>query len=466
MKHFPAVVWTVFLALLSIPAGVYAGPGTAAGAVWSIPASPYELTGGRQHPLLPDPRASMAVSLNRTAWLGGTSYNTIGFQKRIGRRWTVGTTLGYLSVPDVDNVADESPVEYGTQTASLMLNYRATGFLTLCANADYLHETFTGLSTGTDLARHWVTAGAGLRVDLPAGFSATGGVDQQGFGSRLSDSEGAQSDVPLRFMYGGIAWARGPLALDAETRYADGMADFRVGTRLMLGEHITLRGAYHRYGSANALGALTGGVDLLLRKGIAVSWAWQPSDVGNIHALGIRWQLHHQMRHSHLTDRELAESALAEGLSEALADLPRNGAPIVIRAQNTTDRQVQRVLITILLNSGLEVNEAPTSGNPCLVYEVIQKELIVFDRGSYLLGTDRTERVFRADILMRLVSSDGRPVWVKPVGIFVTDTIPGNLSTELTHSAVIPRHTVNERHPIVETLLGSSILAAFLLLAF
>lgn len=171
-------------------------------------------------------------------------------------------------------------------------------------------------------------------------------------------------------------------------------------------------------------------------------------------------------------DGRFVEHYLTRTLTEALSSTPMSSRDVAITPMVGQKPQplVERSLVRAALVNQARVCDAASASDRdklCwyLRYGVAELRLDGAEEGITFLWTDRYRRRLRADLILELTTQAGDVVWISPVAVDESETIPSESAKSLENPDVIPRNRIPRNHLPVEGLAVIAVLASFLLLA-
>ena len=451
---------------------------TPADALWSASFAPAALS---ETSLLPagDP-AGLGVlgplALSRTdgtalsagyAWLpSGMTATGVAFSTGIGSAWRLGAGVQAPSAEGVTAGSAGRTFNVTRRAADLGGTWSFSERLWLGASLHWAWEKATPDDASGDLARDWATGSAALGLALPHGLSAALSATHWGGDQTTETSDDPRSQSPPRAVGCDVAWASGPFGVQVGGERSRGEYSGRVGGLLAVGDRLLLRAGVTSSTDEGERAVFSGGADMLLGETLVLAYAYGRGDGGGSHTIGCRWQRRHYDAQVYHSDRHFVEQALRRAIASALADLRFDAPAVAVAPDEGTDEQVRRVIAGGLLAGGTPVYESLGEGRAAIMYNVVQKELVVSEDGSWLTGGCRTHRRFRATVVLRYLSPEGRVTGVARAIADVSDTVPAQVSNRLENREFIGRTQAPSRHDVPEMLAGTAVLAGLLLLAF
>jgi hypothetical protein len=451
--------------------------GNTAGVIWRIPGDPDRIMHAGSD-LLSSPTAigqagalslvnakHTGAAIAHTSWIAGTSVSTLAGNFAFGDHVKAGIGLRYFGAPVVNNSDALPAVDYGAMQADAALLVRVTPRYTAGVSLHYLNEYTDGATApsanGMDHTRHWPTIGLAIHAAFTPALSAA--ISANHIGPSRTFDGGDAADSPPTSIRAELAWNRTWLTIASGTaRDDEGTTGF--GTVVVRpSKFLSISSGFRGEPGESALSTFAAGAQLHMRPGLLVSYAFRPSDLGTIHSMGLRWQLHRIRRQKHHDDARFASETIRSRFDDVLTSAPLDTGIVVIRPLSTDHVLVRRELIRSILARGLSVDRTARSGVPHLVYEIVEIDLATETSGSHLLGTHSVTRRLRTDIRLFLHNADGQLVWVRTVRTDHDETISSRFTDTLKRPAAIARRDTGGRNiltdfAIVAGLVGISLL--------
>ena len=388
------------------------------------------------------------------------------FSTTIGRSWRIGVGAGAASAQGIQSGSGGRLFDLSRRGADVGAMWSLSQRLSLGASAHYAHEMASPDDDTGDLSGDWFTGSVVLGLALPHGLSAALSARHWGADRDADASDDPRSLGPPRAIGCDVAWFGGPLGVQIGGERSRGEYSGRLGGLLAVGDRLLLRGGTTASTGEGEQAVFFGGIDMLLGEALALGYAYSMADDGSSHVVGMRWHSRHHEAQLYHSDRFFVEEALRQAITSALSGLRPEALAVAVEADDRPDEQVRRAVVAALLDGGIPVYEYPGEGRAAVSYTVVQKELTTSESGSWLVGDRQANRRFRATILLRYFSSDGRVVRVANASADVSETIPAEVSKRLENRDFIVRTPTSPSHGVAEMLAGTAILAGLLLLSF